>query len=66
MGAKGKHKAEPKTEFLQIRLSPSDRERIWRAAEAHYLEPSTWARQIMLRAVEQWERRATATEPASE
>ena len=42
----------PKTEFLQIRLSPDDRERLIRAATASHLEPSTWARQAILRAVE--------------
>lgn len=45
----------PKTEFLQIRLSPADRERVSLAAHASHLEPSTWARQAILRAVEDWE-----------
>jgi len=40
-----------KTEFLQIRLSANDRTRIQRAAAANYLDPSTWARQILLKAV---------------
>jgi hypothetical protein len=42
----------PKTDFLQIRLSPDDRRRINETAAAAYLEPSTWARQVLLRAVE--------------
>lgn len=42
----------PKTEFLQIRLSPEDRERVMRAASANHLDLSTWARQAILRAVE--------------
>ena len=44
-----------KTEFLQIRLTLEDRERIARVAKSEYLEPSTWARQVILRAVEAWE-----------
>lgn len=41
-----------KTEFLQIRVTPKDRERIERVATAAHLEASTWARQAILRAVE--------------
>lgn len=44
-----------KTEFLQIRLAPRDRDRVFDAAIANHLEPSTWARQAILRAVEEWE-----------
>lgn len=43
----------PKTEFLQIRLSPHDRERVNQAATADHLEPSTWARQVILRALDE-------------
>lgn len=46
----------PKTEFLQIRLTLKDRERIARIASSEHLEPSTWARQILLKFVESWER----------
>jgi predicted DNA binding CopG/RHH family protein len=45
----------PKSEFLQIRLTPSDRERIARAASSEHLEPSTWARQVLLKYVGSWE-----------
>jgi hypothetical protein len=45
-----------KSEFLQIRLTPEDRRRIRLAAEADHLDPSTWARRILLQAVEQGER----------
>lgn len=38
----------PKTEFLQIRLSPKEKEKIWRAAASEHLEPSTWARRVLL------------------
>ena len=41
-----------KTEFLQIRLTSSDRLRVERAANADHLEPSTWARQILLKALD--------------
>ncbi len=48
-----------KTEFLQIRCSPEDRERIQRVAESEHLEPSTWARRALLQAVERWETKAS-------
>mgnify|MGYP001208024547 CR=1 FL=1 len=44
-----------KTEFVQIRVSPEDRERIRQAAVADHLDASTWARRIILQAVEEWE-----------
>lgn len=44
-----------KSEFLQIRLSPEDRARIKKVAEAEHLEISTWARRELLKAVERWE-----------
>lgn len=46
----------PKTEFLQIRLTQEDRERIARIASSEHLEPSTWARQVLLKSVEDWEK----------
>ena len=46
----------PKTEFLQMRLTLEDRERIARVASSEHLEPSTWARQILLKSVEIWEK----------
>jgi hypothetical protein len=39
----------PKTEFLQIRLTPKDRQRIERAAAADHLDTSTWARRVLLK-----------------
>lgn len=45
----------PKTEFLQIRLSPEDRARVERAAAAQHLSPSTWARQSLLLVLERLE-----------
>ena len=40
-----------KTEFLQIRVSPKDKRRIEHAAETEFLDASTWARAVILRAV---------------
>ena len=57
-----------KTEFLQIRVSPEDKKRIKRVAEADHLDQSTWARRAVLKAVEAWERsagRKGATDRAS-
>lgn len=51
----GKADAMVKSEFLQIRLSPEDRARIKKVAEAEHLEISTWARRELLKAVERWE-----------
>jgi hypothetical protein len=48
-----------KTEFLQIRLSPTDRERIVRAATTDHLDASTWARRVLLKALEEWEQQQT-------
>jgi hypothetical protein len=42
----------PRSEFLQIRVSPEDKKRIRRAADADHLDQSTWARQAILKAVE--------------
>ena len=46
-----------KTQFVQIRFSPEDRERLFEAAAANHLDPSTWARQIIMRAIEDWEKK---------
>jgi hypothetical protein len=40
----------PKTDALLIRLTPEDKARLQRVAEAVYLDTSTWARQILLQA----------------
>ena len=53
-----------KTDFLQIRLDPEDRARINRAAETDHLDPSTWARRILLRALDRAE--SSPTEPISQ
>lgn len=44
-----------KDKFLQIRLTPEQRERIRRAAEAEHLDVSTWARRVLLRTLEDQE-----------
>lgn len=49
--------ARPKSDFLHIRLSPEDKQRVLRVARASYLDGSTWARQVIMRAVERFETR---------
>jgi hypothetical protein len=44
-----------KSSFLQIRLSPEDRKRMDAIAGKAYLETSTWARQVLLKALEESE-----------
>ena len=44
-----------KTEFLQIRLTPEDRERLLRVAATDHLDASTWARQVILKALDRKE-----------
>lgn len=51
----------PKTDALLIRLTPADKARLQRVAEAVYLDTSTWARQILLQAATA----AEAERPAS-
>jgi predicted transcriptional regulator len=45
----------PKTEFLQIRVSPDDVERLERIAASEHLDKSTWARRELLKVVDRWE-----------
>jgi uncharacterized protein (DUF1778 family) len=45
-------RAKPKTDFLQIRLTPDDRILVDQAARAEHLDTSTWARQVILKAAE--------------
>lgn len=45
----------PKTEFLQIRMTPESRSRLSRVAEADHLDESTWARRAILQALDRWE-----------
>jgi len=47
---------QPKSEFLQIRLTPKDKERVDQAATEDHLDPSTWVRQLVLRALDERER----------
>lgn len=56
----------PKTEFLQIRVSPEDRERFRRVADAEHLEVSTWARRLLLQAAERWESRHDSARKVAE
>lgn len=42
----------PRTEFLQIRMTPDDLERMRRVADDEHLDLSTWARRTLLKAVD--------------
>ncbi len=45
-----------KEQFLHIRFSQKDKKRVEAAAAANHLDTSTWARQLIMRAVERVER----------
>lgn len=47
-----------KTVFLQIRLTPEDRQRIDRVAATDHLDSSTWARRLVLKALDELEQSA--------
>jgi hypothetical protein len=51
-GRKGSKASPVKTEFLIIRVSAADRERMAKAAQADHLDVSTWARRTLLRTIE--------------
>jgi hypothetical protein len=44
-----------KTATILIRLTPEDRARLQRVAETEFLEAATWARQAVLRVLQQAE-----------
>ena len=46
-----------KSKFLQVRVTEEDKKRIERAARAHYIDTSTWARMTIMQGVDAWERR---------
>ena len=52
-----------KTNFLQIRLTPSDRTRLDQVARERHLETATFARQLLLDALERIEREAAPASP---
>jgi hypothetical protein len=60
----------PRTEFLQIRITPEDRERFRRVADNEHLDLSTWARRVLLQAADRWDTREAprrrVAEPAPE
>ena len=45
-----------KEHFLHIRFSKKDKQRVAAAATVNHLDTSTWARQVIMRAVERIER----------
>lgn len=55
-----------RTEFLQIRLTPEDRKRLESIAAAEHLDTSTWARQVLLKAADEFEARQLRREEGKE
>ncbi len=53
-----------KSTNVMIRLTPRDRARLQRLAETDYLEAATWARQVLLRALDVAEAEVAAAPPA--
>ena len=49
--------ATARTEILHVRLSPEERERLRGLADADHLDQSTWARQAILRAMDNAKRK---------
>ena len=45
-----------KEQFLHIRFSQEDKQRVAAAATVNHLDTSTWARQVIMRAVERIEK----------
>lgn len=45
-----------KEQFLHIRFSREDKKRVEAAAKANHLDTSTWARMVIMQAVERAER----------
>ena len=44
-----------RTALIQIRVTPEHKKRIERAAKARFLEPSAWARSVVMQSVVEWE-----------
>ncbi len=51
-----------KEQFLHIRFSQEDKKRVEAAATANHLDTSTWARQVIMRAVERVEKEGGGAE----
>jgi hypothetical protein len=51
-----------KEQFLHIRFSREDKDRVEAAAKADHLDTSTWARQVIMRAVERGEKQGEENE----
>ena len=47
-----------KEQFLHIRFSQNDKKRVAAAATKNHLDTSTWARQVIMRAVESVEKKS--------
>lgn len=55
-----------KSKFLQVRVSEEEKARIERAAQAHYIDTSTWARMKIMQAVDAWERQKEREEKGTQ
>lgn len=55
--------ASPKSSFLQIRFSAQDRARVDRASESQFLDSSTWARAVILKALAELEADSASDAP---
>jgi predicted DNA binding CopG/RHH family protein len=47
----------PKDRFLVVRLEREDLQRVKKAAEEEHLAPATWARQVLLKALDRQEKK---------
>lgn len=48
-----KKSPNPRGNILHVRLSPEERRRVDARADREYIKPPTWARQVILRALEE-------------
>jgi hypothetical protein len=56
----------PKTNLLQIRLTPENSQHLRQVAEADHLDASTWSRRAILRALAAWEAERTPGDAAAD
>jgi hypothetical protein len=56
----------PKTNILQIRLTPENSQHLRRVAEADHLDESAWSRRAILRALETWDAGHTPADSAAD
>jgi hypothetical protein len=56
----------PKTNILQLRLTPENSQHLRRAAEADHLDESTWSRRAILRALARWDAEHSSTDSSTD